>query len=210
MPVSFIHKAVSKYLQDIIKKPARHQNNDQHQHLIKQSAYTFRVSFHHAVWFQTKSQGFSARPVGLFHDGHEAHAASYPDVLAPRMSSSGEGPANAGALPTEVHSVRNTKQSTTIDIAAYKRLYVELQGMTTTGVLHQARGCVTWYLTPSQPLGSCQGRTNVENDMLFKHASLKLEKNNERTQKAEIGTARFQSAGKWGPKCHTNIKHGCH
>ena len=126
------------------------------------------------------------------------------------MSSSGEGPANAGALPTEVHSVRNIKQSTTIDIAAYKRLYVELQGMTTTGVLHQARGCVTWYLTPSQPLGSCQGRTNVENDMLFKHASLKLEKNNERTQKAEIGTARFQSAGKWGPKCHTNIKHGCH
>ena len=37
-----MYKAVSKYLQDIIKKPARHQNNDQHQHLIKQSAYTFR------------------------------------------------------------------------------------------------------------------------------------------------------------------------
>ena len=162
------------------------------------------------VWFQTKSQGFSARPVGLFHDGHEAHAALYPGILAPSTSSSGEGPVNAGALPTKAHSVHNTKQSATIYMAAYKRLHVELQGLTTAGIPYQARGGVTWYLTPSQPLGSCQGRTNVENDILFKHASLKLEKNNERTQKAEIRTARFQSAGKWGPKCHSNIKHGCH
>lgn len=181
----------------IIKKPARHQNNGQHQHLIKQSAYTFRVSFHHAVWFQTKSQGFSAWLVGLFLDRLEAHAALYPGVLAPSTSSSREGPVNVGALLTKVHSVHNTKQSTTIYIAAYKRLYVELQGMTTAGVPYQARGCVTWYLTPSQPLGSCQGRTNVENDILFKHASLKLEKNNERTQKAEIRTEGFQSARKW-------------